>query len=360
MALRGLFCSVTQQPGHGGIARVSTAISQVMRNQPEARWDVLVAAPDTEALTGLQKVLFALRVLWRQLDHVDDTLFFDHLGLAMVQRWVPRRFRRRYGIFLHSVEVWGPLSPNRLRTLREATLRVANSNYTAKRIAAAHPSIGEIHVCHLTLGTDREKLAAEKIAHEQSPHSVLGQIRAASVLIVGRMSRTERHKGHDELLRAWPLVLRAVPDAQLVIVGGGDDVERYKKLVADLNIAEHVLFMGRVSDATLDVIYSRVALFAMPSRGEGFGIVYLEAMRHGLACVASTHDAAGEIVVDGETGFLVEPSDLSELASKLVELLLNPALRSELGKRGHERLQTHFSFMQFQARMTELLAQLQG
>ena len=359
MALRGLFCTVSQQPGQGGIARVSAAIGQVLKCQYDCTWRVVVAAPDTDALTRRQKLRFGLQVLWHQLRRSEDALFFDHLGLATVQRWVPRMFRCRYGIFLHSIEVWSALDRHKLRTLQEAALRVANSRYTAKRIAQAHPSVGDVQVCHLALGLDRETFAPSEVLEEQHWTALVDQVRKNSVLIVGRMMSSERHKGHEELLRAWPFVLQGVPEAQLVVVGAGDDLEHYRSMAKQLGLAGHVLFTGRVPDLVLDAIYSRVAVFAMPSRAEGFGIVYLEAMRHRLACIASVHDAAGEIVVDGETGFLVDQKNLGELASRLIELLVDPALRSEFGRRGYERLCSHFSFQKFEARMTELLLHLQ-
>ena len=95
---------------------------------------------------------------------------------------------------------------------------------------------------------------------------LVGQIRSKSVLIVGRMMRDEAYKGHDRLIQGWPLVLKTVPGAQLVIVGEGDDVGRLKTLARQLNVAGNILFTGRVSDETLDAIYAKSSVFAMPSR----------------------------------------------------------------------------------------------
>jgi phosphatidylinositol alpha-1,6-mannosyltransferase len=337
---------------------VSAALWQVLQRQKSTNWELVVAAPNTDTLSGLQKLSFALRVLWRQLRRKNDLLFFDHLGLARVQRLVPSRYRRPYGIFLHSIEAWNPLSASRLNALCGAALLVANSHYTAARVMAMHPSAGRIQVCPLSLGIDRENPSAEKISPDEELRTAALQIRRNSVLIVGRMMRGERHKGHDELLHTWRLVLRDVPDAQLVIVGGGDDLERYRTLVADLRLSENVLFLGRVSESVLNAVYSSVALFAMPSRAEGFGVAYLEAMAHKLACIASVHDAAGEIVVDGETGFLVDQAKPAELASKVVALLVDPVVRNRFGQAGYQRLRSHFSFDQFESRVNELLSVL--
>ncbi len=152
--------------------------------------------------------------------------------------------------------------------------------------------------------------------------------------------------------------LGEVPDAQLVIVGEGNDVIRLKGLVDQLGIGRSVLFTGRVDDPTLDGIYERAALFALPSRAEGFGIVYLEAMSHRLACIGSIHDAAGEIVVHGETGFLVNQDDVSDLAAKVVDLLRDSNLRQRFGQNGYDRLQAKFSCNRFEDRMAGLLDKL--
>jgi len=184
------------------------------------------------------------------------------------------------------------------------------------------------------------------------------QIRPASVLIVGRMMKSERHKGHDQLIEAWPEVTRRRSDAQLVIVGRGDDVPRFRELARRHGVAESVLFAGPVDDYTLKAIYQRAAVFAMPSAAEGFGLVYLEAMLHRLPCIGSVHDAAREIIVHGETGFLADQNDVHGLAETMIRLLEDPALRKQLGCNGLQRLHQQFSFERFHRRMSELFDKL--
>jgi len=179
-----------------------------------------------------------------------------------------------------------------------------------------------------------------------------------SVLLVGRMASAERHKGHDQLLDVWNDVLGSVPSAQLLIAGQGDDLPRYRAKARDLGIDRHVLFAGRVSEATLHALYQRAAAYAMPASAEGFGLVYLEAMSHRLPVIASTADAAGEIVVDGGTGFLITPDDRSALVDRLVTLLTDESLRKRLGNAGYARWRTQFSYARFQARLEEILRPL--
>ncbi|MGH9201759.1 MAG: glycosyltransferase family 4 protein, partial [Vicinamibacterales bacterium] len=214
---------------------------------------------------------------------------------------------------------------------------------------AIHPDLPPSHVCHLAL--DESSPAAVG-----SPdRDLLARIGERSVLLVGRMLSAERHKGHDELLDAWSDVLARIPAAQLVIAGQGDDVPRYRAKAEALGIERQVIFTGRVSEATLHALYDRVAAYAMPARAEGFGLVYLEAMSHRLPVLASTADAASEIVVDGETGFLIHPDDRAALLDRLVRLLEDGSLRRRLGDAGHARWRAQFSYQRFQTRLEAIL-----
>jgi phosphatidylinositol alpha-1,6-mannosyltransferase len=175
------------------------------------------------------------------------------------------------------------------------------------------------------------------------------------VVLVARMMAEERYKGHDELLAAWPAVRAQVPEARLVFVGDGDDVDRLRTRARELGVADAVLFTGFVTDDVLGEIYRRAAVFAMPSKGDGFGLVYLEAMAHRLPCIGSIHDAAGEIISDGDTGFLVDQSDTGGIAQRLLALLRDDRRRTEMGQSGYRRWREHFTYEQFARRMMHLI-----
>jgi len=98
----------------------------------------------------------------------------------------------------------------------------------------------------------------------------------------------------------------------------------------------------------------------MPSRGEGFGLVYLEAMRAGIPCVAARGGAAEEVVVDGETGLLIDPASPEELAAALARLLADPGLRARMGEAGQRRWRRNFSAARYRARLAPLLDRLTG
>jgi phosphatidylinositol alpha-1,6-mannosyltransferase len=186
-------------------------------------------------------------------------------------------------------------------------------------------------------------------------HEVSWTIGPKVVLVVARMISDERYKGHDQLLDAWPAVLAAIPEAQLVFAGTGDDVPQLRARATHLGIAGSVVFTGFVSEPVLASLYRKATLLAMPSRDEGFGLVYLEAMAHRLPCIGSIHDAAGDVIEEGVTGFLVDQSDVVALADRIVRLLGNDARRAEMGARGHARLVQQFGYERFRDRLLSLL-----
>ena len=154
----------------------------------------------------------------------------------------------------------------------------------------------------------------------------------------------ERYKGHDVVMRAMPLILARVPEAEWVIVGDGPLRGQLERLADSHRVSSRVRFVGAVPDEERDRWLAQAALLAMPSRlpargaaSEGFGIVYLEAGVRGIPVVAGNVAGALDAVVDGETGVLVDPDDHVAVAGAIASLLENPARARELGRGGREQ-----------------------
>jgi phosphatidylinositol alpha-1,6-mannosyltransferase len=172
------------------------------------------------------------------------------------------------------------------------------------------------------------------------------------------MADKTRDKGHEALLRALPEIVQQVPNVLLAIVGRGGDELRLRQLARRLDMDRFVHFAGFVNDALMPAYYEGAEIFAMPSFAEGFGLVYLEAMYHAKPCIAGNRDAAGEIVLDQETGLLVEPGNVAQLKTALLRLLSQPKWAKSLGAAGRARLEQNFTYRHFAARMQRLLAPL--
>jgi phosphatidylinositol alpha-1,6-mannosyltransferase len=279
---------------------------------------------------------WGLELAWAPPSHVLCT----HMNMAPIA--LPGVMRgSKLNIALLGIEAWRPLRRRDHFCVRQATNLIAISQHTVNRFHETNPQLMKVpvQVCHLCLPL-------------QVPIPPQNEDDPPFALIVGRMSSEERYKGHDELLDVWPEVAKRVPNAGLTVVGSGDDLERLRAKAQKLGLSSHVRFLGRVSDATLAELYARCAFFAMPSRDEGFGLVFLEAMRAGKACLGGS-GAASEIIEHGRTGFIVDHGNSSALRECLLTLFAEPGLRQAMGLAGKAREESHFSISAFRKRLLD-------
>ena len=243
--------------------------------------------------------------------------------------------------FLLGVECWRPLSRRDRTRLSRCERLLPISTFTGGRFLAANP--GFLHAPMTLCPLAAEPLAVAPVAPVR-----------ARTLVVGRLWAEERYKGHDLLIDVWPSVRVACPPAHLVVVGDGDDRARLEARVATAGLGDAITFTGLVSQEELRRQFASAEVFALPSDGEGFGLVFLEAMRASRPCIAS-RGAAEEIVVDGTTGRIVPARDAKALASALVDLLSDPARGAMLGRAGRQRFDTEFSSARFTTRLMDAL-----
>jgi glycosyltransferase involved in cell wall biosynthesis len=144
------------------------------------------------------------------------------------------------------------------------------------------------------------------------------------LLTFGRLSSEEQYKGHDEILEILPDLVEESPDLSYLVCGDGDDRPRLERKAERLGVSDRVVFAGYVPEEEKEDHYRLADAFVMPGRGEGFGIVYLEAMACGVPVVASRADASREAVRDGELGTVVNPGDPSELVNGIQKALNEP------------------------------------
>jgi phosphatidylinositol alpha-1,6-mannosyltransferase len=265
----------------------------------------------------------------------------SHLHLAPAATLLAWR-GGRITVVLCGIEAWVPLRARQLRALERATL-VAISQHTVDRFKTANPAFAstDVTVCHPGLVPHMGRTAGPLAA-------------ASTALIVARMSAAERYKGHDALLDIWPDVLARRPDARLVVAGDGDDRSRLESRAASLGLAHVVRFVGRVGDAELGELYARCRVFVMPSRDEGFGLVFLEAMRAGKPCIGG-YGAAAEIIQHDVTGLIVDPDSRDELTAAVLRVFDEPDTACRLGAAGRERFLSTFTDDHFRARFARAM-----
>ena len=256
-------------------------------------------------------------------------------------------------IFAHGIEVWQPLGSMRRKALRRADLVVGPSQDTVRHLISTQ-GIRPEKIKRLPWGLDPEfesRLAANSQPALPDGFPKDGKI----ILTVGRWDPAERYKGADTLISALPRVLQTAQDAFLVLVGAGADQPRLERLAREAGVFERTRFLHDLTKDELFACYAACNLFALPSSGEGFGLVFLEAMAHGKAAIGGAHGGIPDVIENGVTGELVAHGDTNHLAGVIESLLNDPRRAEEMGAKGRERVEREFSFEQFRSRLTSVL-----
>jgi glycosyltransferase involved in cell wall biosynthesis len=170
------------------------------------------------------------------------------------------------------------------------------------------------------------------------------------------VARQENYKGHREVIEVWPRVLDALPGAELWIVGGGDLRPELEAKVAALNLTSKVRFFGAVPEETKVNLLRRCRALVLPSAGEGFGLVYLEAMRVGRPCLVSTIDAGAEVVNPPEAGLAADVGNQASLSDGIVRLLSPGDEWDRMAAGAKRRYDTMFTGTLFQRRLISALS----
>ena len=298
-----------------------------------------------------QFVVDAMRTAWRR----PKLVLAAHPNLAPIARGMRLLAPRLKSIVCtHGVEVWEPLSRTRRNALRNATLVISPSRATADHLTTLQGVAPErIRVLPWALDPDFQTKPAG--GAETLPADFP---RGRVILCVGRWLASERYKGMDTLILAMPRLLLRWPDAQLVIAGSGDDRGWLENIARDSGVRRHVHFLSGLPYQTISACYQAAEIFALPSRGEGFGFVYLEAMAHGKPVIGGAHGGVPEVIQDGVTGYLVQHGDPVQLATSLDALLGQPDLARRMGEAGRQRVEKEYRFNVFAKNFKRILREL--
>jgi phosphatidyl-myo-inositol dimannoside synthase len=311
---------------------------------------------------GRAKVRFVLSAISRARsasNRAASIVLATHPHLALPAAWMQRLSPRlKIIVMAHGVEVWDgvevwePLPSARRRALQRADLVLAPSSYTALKLVEVQRIPREkIRLLPWPLNPDFLRLAENPSALPLPKSFPQGRV----IMTAGRWAASERYKGADELIRAAAQLQPAHPDLHLVAVGGGDDLPRLHQLASDLGASECVHFLENLAREELAACFARANVFALPSTGEGFGFVVLEAMAFAKPVIAAAAGGATDLIEDGSNGFLVKPRDVASLAQALERLLTDDSLRAEMGRRGAEKVRLQYRFEVFEAALERIL-----
>lgn len=289
---------------------------------------------------------FAASVLRRALE--SDLIICGHLHFLPLARLASfARPSLRYCLVAHGIEVWRPFSLLEKSALRGAARIWCVSEYTRRQMLRFDPRLDPARLVVVPNTFDPQFRAETAPARHAATARTMDGPR---LLTVSRLVSSDPYKGVDTVIEAMPEICRRFPQARLHIVGGGNDQPRLEALARQCGVGDAVAFLGPVSDARLREEYERCDLFALPSRKEGFGLVYLEALSYGKPCLAARAGGAPE-VVDRTVGELVDYGNTHQIAAAVTALVRHP--------RDPAVLQAHaakFSYPRFKDRLAaELL-----
>jgi phosphatidyl-myo-inositol dimannoside synthase len=289
-----------------------------------------------------------------------DLVVCSHLGLGPLGWLISKTNDCPYWVVAHGIEAWVALPRAKRAALRQAARVIAISEFTCEQVTKRQGVEAE-RMVRLPYALNEALTSADPAISGPARSIREGQ---PVILTVARIAASEQYKGHDLVIRALPSVLLQVPNLAYVVVGEGDDQARIEALATTLGVRQNVIFTGRVSDSELAALYHRSNVFAMPARtvladqnakGEGFGIVFLEAMAFGKPVIGPQSGAPAEFIHHGKHGLLVDPEDSAALAEALIYLLTNPCKAREMGKAGHDWVQKQYSYSSFREKLNAIL-----
>jgi glycosyltransferase involved in cell wall biosynthesis len=268
---------------------------------------------------SLRTPAFVAQIMSNGLKQHPDLVLSTHLNFTVAAYWLKRWAGIPFWIVAHGIEAWNIRRPALQKALHHADRILAVSSYTRDRlIQEQNLDPDKISILPNTFESDRFMIAPKPIylldRHNLSPEQPI-------LLTVSRLSRSEPYKGYNRILEALPQIRQSIPNIHYIIVGQGDDRPRLEQFIHQHQLQDYVTLAGFIPDSKLGDYYNLCDGFAMPSKGEGFGIVYLEALACGKPILAGNQDGALDALCQGELGALVDPDDVDAIAQTLIAIL---------------------------------------
>lgn len=330
--MRILLLTTDAYGGHGGIAFYNRCLAEAMAQMPEVTEVVVVPrvmrfAP-TDIPPKIHFVADAVGGKWRYLRAVArliggqfDLIICGHVNLLPLAVPIAKFKRLPMVLQVHGIDVWDRPSANLAFWARQVNSVWSVSGVTRDRMNVwAGLPLSTYTVIPNTVHLERYGIALRRTDLVRR-YNLSGR---KVIMTLARLAGYERYKGIDEILEVMPALLAEDPAIIYLIVGDGDDQERLQAKAADLGVAANVVFVGFVEEAE-KADYLRLAdVFALPGRGEGFGIVYLEALACGVPVVGSLLDGSREALRDGLLGELVDPTNPASIKQGILAALAKP------------------------------------
>ncbi len=307
--------------------------------------------------SGRSKIVFLCKAVLLGLR--SDTIVFGHINILfplvlLFKVWG----KKKLVLITHGIEIWKPVSFFKKMCLSKLDLIVTVSSFTEERIRAIHQIPKEkIKVLYNTLDPSFKTTFDQSIINGLKEKLQINS-QDKLILTVCRLTKGEKYKGYDKVISVIPNLIKEFPTIKYVIAGKYDheEKERITELIGRYNLEDRIILTGYVSDEELPALYSIADLFIMPSKKEGFGIVFLEALAYGKPVIGGNKDGSVDALQSGKFGLLVNPD---------IETEIEEAIKAVLNKKTEERYfdeiflkeesKKTFGFERYASRVKELI-----
>lgn len=349
----------------GGVEKVSRkfiyAIGQLLGTQhwmsysmhdEKKNTDISYIAPNRYKTFGGAKLSFVASSFLKGLK--SNVLVLSHINLLPVAKLIKLfKPKQRIIMFAHGIEVWDALPKWKTKFLQDKVQIWAVSNYTRDKMIAQHQiSPQQIKVLNNSLSP-----FIQLPHHFEKPQHLLEKYQIGDVPVIftlNRLSASEKYKGYDKVITALGKLKQQNQAFIYLLAGKADDAEhiRLTKLIEDNNLVNEVKLIGYLSEEELTPHFLLSDLFIMPSKGEGFGIVFIEAAAHGCKVIGGNIDGSTDALLNGKLGQLINPNEETEILQAIQNALADKAHQP------HQQQQMtieHFGFDSYLKKVKELL-----
>lgn len=272
-----------------------------------------------------------------------DTFVFAHVNLAPLAVFLKILKPNANILFCtHGIEIWRKLSKTTEWIMNKSTVLTV-SNFSRNELIKYNPNLKDIRLFPNCIKMQDASKILENPYNENE----------FNILSVTRLSKGEESKGIDTMIKTLPLLIEQIPNIKYSVIGKGEDVIRLKQITKELDVENYVDFLGFVDD--INAYYQHCDVFSLPSKKEGFGIVYLEAMQYKKPVIGVNFGGSTDVIKHNETGYLCKYDKPRYLANKIELLFSNSFLSNEYGQNGYKYLIDNFTFDKFKNRLEIIL-----
>ncbi len=286
----------------------------------------IYAPTENYSAFGGQKIAFIFASFKEGLK--SQTIILSHINLLLVAKLIATfKPKKRFILFAHGIEVWGALSKWKVAFIKTKVEVWAVSEYTRQQLIQKHQ-----------LSPEKVKVLNNSLSpflvtptHFEKPKTLLQKyklnVSRPLLYTLSRLSSTEQYKGYDTVMKALAQLKKEGQKFTYLLAGKADTIEkaRIEKLITAYDLTDSVQLIGYIAEDEWSAHFLLSDVFIMPSTGEGFGIVFIEAAAHGCQIIGGNADGSTDALLNGKLGQLVNPNSETEIKTAILKAIQNKA-----------------------------------